>query len=75
MCLAGRIDDLVDGLHGEVEGHELASIRAMVNLLIVNTRSWDVHWSKTGQSSTSRNTRKAHLSDRGVDDTLLTELV
>jgi hypothetical protein len=24
VCLRGRVDDLVDGLHGEVEGHELA---------------------------------------------------
>jgi hypothetical protein len=24
MCLCGRVDDLVDGLHGEVEGHEFA---------------------------------------------------
>jgi hypothetical protein len=24
MCLRGRVDDLVDGLHGEVERHELA---------------------------------------------------
>jgi len=24
MGLCGRVDDLVDGLHGEVEGHELA---------------------------------------------------
>ena len=24
VCLCGRVDDLVNGLHGEVEGHELA---------------------------------------------------
>ena len=24
VCLRGRVDDLVNGLHGEVEGHELA---------------------------------------------------
>ena len=73
--LASRVDDLVDGLHGEVESHELASIRGEVNLLVVGTRLRDVHWSETGQSSTSRDTRETHLSDRSVDDTLLTELV
>ena len=25
ICLAGRVDNLVDGLHSEVEGHELAT--------------------------------------------------
>lgn len=75
ICLAGRVDDLVDGLHGEVESHELASVREVVNFPVVNTRLRNVHWSKAGQSSTSGNTRKAHLSDRGVDDTLLTKLV
>ena len=75
MSLAGRVDDLINGLHGEVESHELASIRVKVSLLAVNPCSTDVHWSETGQSSTSRNTRETHLSDRRVDDTLLAELV
>ena len=75
MRLASGIDDLVDGLHGEVEGHELASTRLGVNFLAMSTRLRDVHWSETSQSSTSRNTREPHLSDRRVDDTLLTELV
>jgi hypothetical protein len=26
VCLRGRVDDLVNGLHGEVEGHELALV-------------------------------------------------
>jgi len=73
--LPGGIDDLVGGLHGKVESHELASIRVEVNSLAVSTRLRDVHWSETSQSSTSRNTREPHLGDRCVDDTLLTELV
>jgi hypothetical protein len=24
VSLCGRVDDLIDGLHGEIEGHELA---------------------------------------------------
>ena len=75
MRLASGIDDLVDGLHGEVEGHELASTRLGVNFLAMSTRLRDVHWSETSQSSTSRNAREAHLGDWGVDDTFLTELV
>ena len=75
MCLAGGIDDLIDGLHGEVESHELASTRVKVNFSAVNTRSRNVHWSETGQSSASRNTCKAHLGDRCVNDALLAELV
>jgi len=75
MGLASRVDDLVDGLHSEVESHEFASIRGEVNFPVVSTRSKDVHWSETGQSSTSRDTRETHLGDWGVDDTLLTELV
>ena len=75
MRLAGRIDDLVDGLHGEVESHELASIRVEVSSLVASTRLGNVHRPETSQSSTSRDTREPHLGDRCVDDTLLTELV
>jgi len=75
MCLAGRIDNLVNGLHCEVESHEFASFRVKVNFLVVGTRLRDVHRSETGQSSTSRNTREAHLGDRCINDTLLTKLV
>ena len=75
MRLAGGIDDLVDGLHGEVESHELASIRVEVNSLVESTHLRDVHWSEASQSSTSRNTREPHLGNRCVDDALLTKLV
>lgn len=75
MRLAGGIDDLVDGLHGKVESHELASTQVEVSSLAASTRLRDVHWSEASQSSTSRNTREPHLGDRCVDDTLLTELV
>ena len=33
VCLCGRVDDLVNGLHGEVEGHELAMWSLSVLLL------------------------------------------
>jgi len=75
MSLAGRVDDLVNGLHGEVESHEFASVQVKVSVLAVNRCSMDVHWSETGQCSTRRNTRETHFGDRRVDNTLLTELV
>lgn len=55
--LCGGVDDLVNGLHGEVEGHELAD------------------WVKTGERSSDSQTAKAGLSDRAVDDSLVTEAV
>ena len=75
MCLAGRVDDLVDGLHGKVESHEFTSTQVEISLAAVSTCLDDVHWSETSQSSASCNTREAHLGDRCVDDTFLTELV
>jgi hypothetical protein len=36
VCFRGRVDDLVDGLHGEVEGHELA-LRLLVAIELLET--------------------------------------
>ena len=41
VCLCGRVDDLVNGLHGEIEGHELALIEVrLVVVVVVVASTW-----------------------------------
>ena len=75
ICLSGRVDDLVDGLHCEVESHKLASTGIKMKPLMMSTCWRDVHRSETSQSGASRNACEAHLGDWCVDDTLFAELV
>jgi hypothetical protein len=38
VCLCGGVDNLVNGLHGEVEGHELALLSSSSDLLFWSQR-------------------------------------
>lgn len=72
--LRGGVDDLIDGLHGEVEGHELAlvSLESRPESLTSNDTYDRV---KTREGSTDSQTGETGLGNRRVNDSLGTESI
>ena len=74
--LGRRVDDVVDRLHGEVEGHELATGWILLSKNeYIRARGRDLHGLQAREGRADSDTSETHLSNGCVDNTLLTELV
>ena len=76
VCFGGRVDDLINGLHGEIEGHELALG------IVVSSSSFSIareletyHGVESRQCRTHGQTGKSRFCDGTVDDSLLAEAI
>jgi hypothetical protein len=82
VSLSGGVDDLIDGLHGEVEGHELAldypeSVwpNNLLRSPVSGLRGKTHNGVQTSEGSTNGDTSKSGLCDGSVNDTLGAEAV
>jgi hypothetical protein len=74
VSLCSGVDDLVDGLHGEVEGHELALFQVRHPFQLLASR-FAYDGVKSSKSSSNSKTSETRLGDGAVNDPLLAEAV
>lgn len=75
VCLCGRVDNLVNGLHGKVERHELALALPSELLFAEKEYEGTDNRVQASERSTDGQTSETRLGNGRVDDPLLTKAV